>query len=376
MDGKRQIFVRMHFPLDLSRLRTLLAAGAVAIAVGVVPATAGAASVTYAGGTISYTTARDETNHLTVAPWGPVLKLTDTGTKGKGATAIAVTAGPGCWQLSTNAAACPLTAAGLTVALGDGDDFFDAALASVAVNVSGGAGNDVLHGGLGADTLDGGADNDSFDARDAAADTLVCGTGTDSGDADALDGVGADCEAVQKPLATTALPDPVVDPQPDPPAPGPITDPTGSTTPTVAPTRNSVPASIPPQTVGVSATGVASVRVACPADSGGCSGTVTLELPAAAEAKRSGVAKVTAAATRRRAPVRLGRAKFTAAAGTTRVIPVRLSKRGRQRILRGRRTRCRIVITSRKADGTTSVATQDVTIRPKRPSAKRGAGGR
>jgi hypothetical protein len=51
---------------------------------------------------------------------------------------------------------------------------------------------------------------------------------------------------------------------------------------------------------------------------------------------------------------------------------VRLSKRGRQRIVKGRRSRARIVVTTRKADGTTSVATQDLTIRaPAKRKARR-----
>lgn len=128
-----------------------------------------------------------------------------------------------------------------------------------------------------------------------------------------------------------------------------------------------MPATIPPQTVRISASGVASVRVACPADSGGCKGTVALVLPRASASAAS--------AARKRATIRLGRARFDAAAGTESVVPVRLSKRGRQRIVKGRRGRgrARIVVTTRKADGTKSVATQDVAIHVKRHPAKRKA---
>jgi len=125
--------------------------------------------------------------------------------------------------------------------------------------------------------------------------------------------------------------------------------------------------------VSVSASGVARVRVECPADSGGCSGTVRLVLPSRASAKTH--SRMTATAARTRAPITLGRAKFSAKAGTSPVVRVRLSKRGRQRILRSRRgRRARIVISTRHADGTTSTASQDVTIRLKHRAAKRRKG--
>jgi hypothetical protein len=363
--------------LDLSRLRTAVAATALAAAIFALPVTAQAATAGYAGGTITFSGAPAEANHLSVAHWGLGLKLTDTGTKGKNADPIALTTGPGCWQASTNAVLCPGTATHLNADLGDGDDFFDAALVAAGGTVIGGPGNDVLHGGTGADTLDGGDGNDTFDARDAAADTLVCGRGVENGDADALDTIPGDCEAVVRQAAPTPAPqDPatsVTDPIADPAAPAPdlgIPD-TGTPGTAVTPAANSIPASIPAQTVGVSASGVARVRVLCPPVSGGCRGTVTLELPAAATGKGSGNAKV-ASTGARRATVRIGRATFKAAAGSAAVVPVRLSKRGRQRIVRGRRSRARIVVTTRKADGTTSVDTQDVTIRPKRRPAKRG----
>jgi hypothetical protein len=100
-------------------------------------------------------------------------------------------------------------------------------------------------------------------------------------------------------------------------------------------------------------------------------------LPAGAAPKRTGRGKLASAATsRRRAPLNIGRAKFTAAAGTAPIVPVRLSKRGRQRIVKGRHGRAKIVVTTRKADGTVSVATQDVAIRLKRRPSKAGAGRR
>jgi hypothetical protein len=361
--------------LHLSRMQALLSAGAAALVLGVAAVPAQGASVSVSGGTIAYTTAPDETNNVAVAPWGLAVKVTDSGTKGKGKqSAIAVTAGSGCFQLSPNTAACSGTATQLNATLGDGDDAFDASLATLGTTVSGGSGNDVLHGGLGVDSLDGGTGDDSFDTRDAAADAIVCGDGTDGGNADAPDSLSTDCESVARPQPPITDPGPGPVPVPDPGTnPGTTGDggtddpPDGSGNPSATPTANSIPASIPPQTVGISASGVARVRVVCPADSGGCSGTVTLELAAATGPAPSG--KVSAS--RKRASLKLGRAKFTAAAGTAAVVPVRLSKRGRQRIVRGRRSRARIVVSTRRADGTTTVTSQNVTIAVKRPAKRR-----
>src|SRR5436305_4491908 len=208
----------------------------------------------------------------------------------------------------------------------------------------GGPGDDTLTGGTGADHLDGGAGNDTFETRDAAVDTIVCGTETDSGHADSADSVVPDCESVLKPAAPVVTPPstgPVTVPLPDPPATEPPTPDPSTPIPTqpITPAANAVPPTVPPQTVGVSASGVARVRVVCPADSGGCSGTVTIEIPGATSS--GGHAKAAAALK----AIVVGKARFRAKAGTSPTIPVRLTKRGRQRILRGRRGRARIVVT-------------------------------
>ncbi|MEA2430083.1 MAG: hypothetical protein QOI19_556 [Thermoleophilaceae bacterium] len=323
----------MRHSVHLGRLRALLAAGAALGAFAVAPTAADAASVGYSNGAITYTAAKDEANHLTVAPWGLALKLTDTGTKGRKATPIAVTAAAGCWQVASNAAACPGAAAtAVNVNLGDGDDFIDAA--------------------------------------DGKVDTIACGAGNDSGTAETGDSVAADCESVTKPAPTTEpapllpITDPITDPVIDPPTNEmPVNDPEAP----IAPAANSVPPTIPAQTVGVSPSGVATVRVSCPPDSGGCTGVVAIELPVVAASRH---AKVVSGA-RRTPAIKLGQAKFKAAAGTTKTVAVRLSKRGRQRILRGRRTRrARITVTTRSGSGKTSVISQDVTIRPS-PKVKR-----
>src|SRR4051812_32482603 len=267
--------------LHLTPHRALLAAAVLALAV---PAAAQAATATYSSGTITFTGAVGEANHLVVQPLGPALKLTDSGVKGTPSTAIALTAGGGCWQVASNSALCPGTATLLNANLGDGNDFFDASLTAIPEHASGAGGNDELRGGLGADTLDGGGGNDTFEARDLAADTLVCGPGTESGNADALDTIPGDCESVVRagapgtevaptdPIAPITDPLPVdpASPQPDP--QNPTSDP-DATTPgrSVTTAANAVPASIPAQIVTVSASGIANVKVVCPADSGGCS---------------------------------------------------------------------------------------------------------
>jgi hypothetical protein len=107
----------------------------------------------------------------------------------------------------------------------------------------------------------------------------------------------------------------------------------------------------PAQVVEVSPAGVARVHVVCPAASGDCTGQVAIELP---------VSRPT-----------IGRSKFAAKAGTSPIVPVRLSKRGRQRILRGRNRRGRLRVTTRTAEAGTVVTTEDVTFTTG-PNAKRG----
>lgn len=250
--------------------------------------------------------------------------------------------------------------------------------------LSGGDGNDALTGGGGSDSLDGGLGDDTFSAQDGVVDTLTCGAGNDVGSADLTDVVGADCEAVLPPQSpTAALPAPATgtpgagsgtDPaNPGPADPGsgsgsghPGADPPGQAT-TSSP-ANAVPPTIPQQIVGVSASGVATVKVICPAASGGCAGTVTIDLPAATPGKH---AKQAIAAGRKSASAAIGHSRFTAKAGTAALVPVRLSKRGRQRILRSRHAHARITVTTRTAAGRTTVISQDVTIRPRVKSNRR-----
>jgi hypothetical protein len=307
----------MRVSVNPGRLRALLAAGAVVALLGAAPA-AHAATVSETNGTLSYVAGLGEANHLKIAPWGMGLLVTETGTR-NGAP-ITLTVGIGCWRLSPSSATCARVPA--VVNLGDG--------------------------------------NDVVDLNDGVTDSLTCGSGNDSGSAETADTVAADCESVTKPAApvdpgtptdpgTTVTPptDPVVDPP-------------------VTPATNSVPPTIPPQTVAISASGVAKVLVACPAASGGCRGIVTITIPAAASSIHAKLTAASAAKT-----ITVGSAKFKMAAGKAKSVPVRLSKRGRQRILRGRRRHAKISVTTRAADGTTTVTTQDVTLRQPAKSKKK-----
>jgi hypothetical protein len=300
----------MRLSVHSGRLRTLFASGCAIAVLAAAPA-AHASTVSETNGTLSVTAAPGEANNVTIAPWGFGVKVTDSGTKQ--GVAVSLTVGTGCWRLSTSSATCATPTKGATVNLGDGDDVVD--------------------------------------LRDGITDSLVCGPGNDSGSAETDDAVGHDCEAVTKPV-TPVDPPVTVDPPPD---TTPVTvDPPVVTTPPA----NSVPPSIPAQTVGISASGVARVLVACPVDSGGCNGVVTITLPGAATARH---AKVTVAPGN--TALKIGSAKFKLAAGKSKSVPVRLSKRGRQRILRGRkRRRAKIAVTTHAADGTTTVTTQDVTL--------------
>lgn len=75
----------------------------------------------------------------------------------------------------------------------DGDDL-----------LAGGGGADVAVGGLGFDEVGGGAGDDDVRVRDGIQDVVRCGEGTDAVDADTLDEVAGDCEAVTRTL--TAAP--------------------------------------------------------------------------------------------------------------------------------------------------------------------------
>src|SRR4051812_38025785 len=142
--------------------------------------------------------------------------------------------------------------------------------------------------------LNTGDGNDKVAARNGTADQIKCGSGNDSVAADPNDSVDPDCETVDR--SGTIAPSlatgngATTDPHPgttDPPVDGGATG-LGEPTPYV----NFVPPVIPRQTVTVSWSGVAAVRIACPTEAGACQGTVALVL---VKGKTPGRARIVAA---------------------------------------------------------------------------------
>jgi hypothetical protein len=93
---------------------------------------------------------------------------------------------------------------------GAGDDFVfgDAGIAAPPAS-----GHDVLNGGTGADQIWGEAGNDEITSRDDSADTVNCGSETDSVVADALDVID-ECETVDRGTPPLPAPEPVPPPPP------------------------------------------------------------------------------------------------------------------------------------------------------------------
>jgi hypothetical protein len=212
------------------------------------------------------------------------------------------------------------------------------------------------HGAASLDLRAGDGD-DKVAARNGSADKISCGSGSDAVAADPQDDVAADCESVDRgsaPLTAPAGSNPAA-PDSAPTAAPPL-DAGRSSLEAPAPFVNIAPPLIPGQTVSVSPSGVASVRVVCPVDAGSCRGTVALVMAkgvaAAASAKTKGVT--------------LGSAHFTAMGGQKPFVQVRLNRRGRRRILRTRHTRCRIVVTTRSSEGKVVTTSRTITIRAPR----------
>jgi Ca2+-binding RTX toxin-like protein len=168
---------------------------------------------------IRYEAGAGEANRLTVSRDGNRVVFVDLG--------ATLNAHNGCVSVSASEVRCdlPTDAYRVQVDTGDGDDELTSATDLVA-NMEGGIGNDVLTGGAGpddldgeegddrliggdgADVLDGGAGNDSLLSRDAARDTVACGLGQDTSEADVEDVVDADCESVDRPIAPPTLGEP------------------------------------------------------------------------------------------------------------------------------------------------------------------------
>ncbi|GAA2882167.1 hypothetical protein Acy02nite_78590 [Actinoplanes cyaneus] len=145
------------------RIGIVLCAGAGLGAVLAAPAQAAtdAGVVSASGARVGYTAAGGQDNDVSVTRAGRVVTIQDV---------VPITAGPGCTAVDETTVSCALAKAPLrvTVALGDGYDFFTNQTA-IPAYADGGADSDNLTGGTGADRLTGGGDMD----------TLIGGAGND-----------------------------------------------------------------------------------------------------------------------------------------------------------------------------------------------------
>lgn len=184
----------------------------------------------------------------------------------------------------------------------------------IALDLDGGAGDDQVTGGDGADVIAGGAGADTIASRDAAADSVTCGTESDAVTADGRDSVAGDCETVDRGQAADRR------------------------APAIAVSRKAV---------RVSRARVAGIRVRCPASEVRCS--VRVELKAGRR--------------------KLGARRLVIRGGTTRVVRVKLSKKAFA-LLRKRRTlRAKAIVTATDAAGNRRRRT--ITIALKAPARRR-----
>ena len=219
--------------------RAVVRAGLCAIvALAAAPACAGAHAIIRPAGDVITFTSPDatSTNTLTLRPAGSQIEFHDPTVDGgidPGHCAPGALSPPGIFGEVVVQAFCP--AAGVQavhVDLGARDDAATVSLA-IPVVVSGGPGSDALRGGSGADELSGddgddtvaggdgadaltgglGVDDISGDAgdddvrvRDGIRDVVRCAAGTDTVDADTLDEIDADCEAVTRTSMTAPVP--------------------------------------------------------------------------------------------------------------------------------------------------------------------------
>jgi hypothetical protein len=198
--------------------------------------------------------------------------------------------------------------------------------------LTGGAGNDVLDGGSGEDLLDGGADSDVLRSADGEADDDRCGAGSDATFEDAADTVAADCETRHLGGAP------------------------GTTSPAAGATLDLLP-----KTMRLTAAGKLRVRVYCALPTGVCTG----ELSAAVMSGRVRARGVSASG---RKPV--ARTKFSVPAGESKEIKVTISRNGRRRVLREKRTKCQISAVTRTAGGPTTARKTVVVKAPRKRTSR------
>ena len=223
----------------------------------------------------------------------------------------------------------------------------DALTGNAGINrLDGASDGDTLNGGAGTDTLIGAAGADELLARDGANDQMSCGSEADTVTADPGDDADADCEDVD----TGATPAP---------APAPVPDPAPAATATATANASASKVKISAKPITLGRDGSAPVSVACPkAQVGGCAGSVTIDIATPAQPKAE--AKTSRRSRRRTV---LGKKKFKVAAGKKKTIRVHLSRRGRRRVLKKRRIRCRVSVVNKAKDGKTVTTKQTISLK-------------
>ena len=150
-----------------------------------------------------------EVNQISVLQAGDVVTIEDAGTP------LSVVSENDICSASGAQVLCKLPEGWrVQVDAGDGDDSL-IAHTTMGVDLDGGDGNDVVEGGDGSDELTGGEGDDVVRAADGVRDRIVCGLGTDTGEADPEDEIEGDCAGIVRRLgegldpAVDALPKPV-----------------------------------------------------------------------------------------------------------------------------------------------------------------------
>ncbi|MEA2428638.1 MAG: hypothetical protein QOF37_2266 [Thermoleophilaceae bacterium] len=352
------------------------------------------ASVSLSGGALSYTGSASEANHVTFSfdLMHGVYVIQDTGV-----STITVPAGAkGCHSSTAQIAYCDFGAVkSITAHLGNAGGFAQSKLSLTPVTLYAGTGNDTLIGGGGADTLiagagtdtltagsgntrlvggsgsttmtggsghntyQGGSGADTVKARNTVAEDISCAAGIDSVTADPTDSVAADCEAVDRGIATSVPGDP---------GPG-----AGGATALPPGIGDGLPAFQPPlPAISTAAVTLGSndelpIGLACPAAvAGGCVGSIVITLPAAAQNKGT-----VAAARRVKRPVVSRIKRFHIRAGKTDVVPVVLSRRGGRTVRRSLRARNSLklaVTVAMRSEAGTHNTTQTITVHAARRS--------
>jgi hypothetical protein len=187
-------------------------------------------------------------------------------------------------------------------------------------------GHDLLEGGDGVDKLDAGNGDDTLRSRDAAADTVNCGAGTDSIDADPADTIATDCEPAVSPTA-----------------------PAGATLDRV------------PSSVRLTRAGYLRIKLTCPVTAvNGCTGNITVAvLPAAT---RVAMAASAAAAGKSR--------RFSLKAGESKVAKVKISRNGRRRVLSKKRAKCKVSVHTTSGTKRVTVSKRITVKAPKKAKRK------